>query len=245
MMRQRMCACIPAAGLVVLLAGTAVAEDAGGWRQTFATMPKDWEIQGKPGVDKARFEGGHADGTNRVLRMTSDKASATFKSGKLAVDLNRTPVMRWRWKAVKLPDGADGRKGERDDQAIGLYVSAGGMLSQKSVALRWETETPKDASGRAKYAGGVVSIFWKCIRNKADVSPDGWFIDEVNVADCFRTEFGEVPAKIGLGVSCNSQYTGTKAEALLDWVEFAPAAPAGAATKQAETAVKDRPAGGP
>lgn len=243
-MRQRTCSWVPVAGLVVLLAGTAVAEDADIWRQAFITMPKDWEIQGKPGVDKARFEAGYADSTNRVLRMTSDKASATFKSGKLAIDLTRTPVMRWRWKAVKLPEGADGRKGGRDDQAIGLYVSTGGLLSQKSVALRWETETPKDASGRAKYAGGVVSLFWKCIRNKSDVTPDGWYIDEVNVADLFKTEFGEVPAKIGLGVSCNSQYTETKAEALLDWVEFAPAPPMGAGTKQTAAADADRSSGG-
>lgn len=205
---------------LVLAAGVAMADDAAAWRQTFSTTPKDWEIQGKPGVANAVFAGGYEDGTNRVLRMTSDKASATFKSGKLTIDLNKTPMMRWRWKAVKLPDGADGSKASLDDQAIGLYVSSGGMFSQKSVALRWETETPKEACGRAKYAGGVVSIFWKCVRNKSDVNADGWYIDEANVAEIFKKEFGEIPSKIGLGVSCNSQYTGTKAEALLDWVEF-------------------------
>lgn len=209
---------------VLLLSGAAAfGEEAAGWRISFATAPKDWETQGKPGVADAVFKSGYEDGTNRVLRMTSDKASATFKSGKLAVDLNKTPVMRWRWKAVTLPAGADGRKDELDDQAIGLYVSTGGMFSQKSVALRWETDTPKDATGKAKYGAGVVSIFWKCVRNKDDLA-GGWQIDEANVADLFKEQFGEVPSKIGLGVSCNSQYTATKAEALLDWVEFVPAA---------------------
>jgi len=207
----------------IVLAGAVSAADTTSWRQTFTTKPKNWEIQGKPGVSDAVFTSGYEDGTNRVLRMTSDKASATFKSGKLSVDLNKTPVMRWRWKAVRLPEGADGRKSGLDDQAIGLYVSTGGMFSQKSVALRWETETPKGADGRAKYAAGVVSIYWKCIRDKTDVTDDGWYIDEANIAEIFKKEFGEVPSKIGLGVSCNSQYTGTKAEALLDWVEFIPA----------------------
>ena len=50
--------------------------------------------------------------------------------------------MRWRWKVVTLPAGADGSKDKLDDQAIGLYVSTGGMFSQKSFALRWETDTP-------------------------------------------------------------------------------------------------------
>ncbi len=196
-----------------------------GWRQSFGTMPRDWETQGKPGVAKAAFTCGFEDGTNRVLRMTSDKASSTFKSGKLSVDLTKTPVMRWRWKAVALPEGADGRKTDRDDQAIGLYVSAGGMFSQQSVALRWETDTPKGTEGRAKYAAGVVSICWECVRNKSDLATNGWYVDEANVADIFKKAFGEIPSRIGVGVSCNSQYTGTKAEALLDWVEFVPASP--------------------
>lgn len=194
------------------------------WRQTFADMPSDWEVQGKPGVAKAVFAAGFADGTNRVLRMTADKASGTFKSGKLAVDLNKTPVMRWCWKAVTLPDGGDGRSGKSDDQAIGLYVSAGGMFSQQSVAFRWETETPKGAEGRAKYGAGIVSISWHCLRNKSDLGTNGWFVEEANVGEAFQKAFGAVPARVGFGVSCNSQYTGTKAEALLDWVEFAPAA---------------------
>ena len=210
------------AGLSLLATFPLLAEDAAGWRQTFENPPKGWETQGKPGVPNAVFSSGHEDGTNRVLRMVSDKASATLKTGKLSVDLTKTPVMRWRWKAVALPTGADGSKDKLDDQAIGLYVSTGGMFSQKSVALRWETDTPKGATGKAKYGAGVVSIFWKCVRNKDDAAGT-WFIDEANVADLFKEQFGEVPTKIGLGVSCNSQYTGTKAEALLDWVEFVPA----------------------
>lgn len=189
---------------------------------SFERMPRDWDVQGVPGKAKAVFQGGYEDGTNRVLRMTSDKATATLKSGKLSVDLKKTPVMVWRWKAVQLPDGADGRSDKLDDQAIGIYISTGGMFSQKSVAYRWETDTPRGASGRAKYGAGMVSIYWIGVRNKEDLTPDddGWIVEQANVADAFRDAFGEVPATIGLGISCNSQYTGTKAEALLDWVAF-------------------------
>lgn len=193
-------------------------------RLTFATTPKGWDTQGVPGRAKAEFACGYEDGTNKVLRMTADKATATFKSGKLEVDLTKTPVMRWRWKAVTLPTGADGSNAKLDDQAIGLYVTAGGMLSQKSVALRWETDTAKGADGRAKYGGGMVSIYWQCTRNKSDLGTgDGWYVDEANVADLFKAKFEEIPTRIGLGISCNSQFTGTQAEALLDWVEFVPA----------------------
>lgn len=205
-----------------LLAVTSAQADDGGapWRQNFTNMPSSWSVEGKPTVSKAVFCAGYADGSNCVLRMTADNASATLKSDKLPVDLAKTPIMRWRWKAVTLPAGGDGRKSETDDQAIGIYVSSGGWFSQQSVAFRWETVTPRGISGRAKYGGGVMSIYWVCLRNQDDLKGDAWHVEEVNLAEAYRKAFGKVPDRIGLGISCNSQYTGTKAEALLDWVEF-------------------------
>ncbi|MEI7437890.1 MAG: DUF3047 domain-containing protein [bacterium] len=204
------------------LAGVVAQADDGGtaWRQNFTNMPPSWSVEGKPSVSKALFTAGYTDGTNCVLRMTADNASATLKSDKLSVDLTKTPIMRWRWKAVVLPTGGDGRKPETDDQAIGIYVSSGGWFSQQSAAFRWETLTPKGLDGRAKYGAGVVSIYWVCVRNQEDLKGGGWFVDQVNVADAYRKAFGKLPDRIGVGISCNSQYTGTKAEALLDWVEF-------------------------
>ena len=95
------------------------AEGVGKTRLTFTDTPKGWDVKGVPGRSKARFTSGYADGTNVVLRMTSDDATATFKSGKLQIDLNKTPRMRWRWKALVLPEGADGRNETLDDQAVG------------------------------------------------------------------------------------------------------------------------------
>jgi len=214
--------------LVVLIghSNVIIAETIPPVRVSFETMPPDWDVKGVPGRTKAEFTAGHKDGTNQVLRMTSDNATATLKSGKLGVDLNKTPIMRWRWKAVKLPAGADGSNEKLDDQAIGLYVSAGSMMRQKCVAYRWETDTPTGVTGRAKYAGGIVNLFWISVRNKDDLANaegDGWRIDSANVAEDFKKAFEEIPDSVGLGISCNSQFTGTKAEALLDWVEFLPA----------------------
>ena len=219
--------CIFISLLISITSSLSAAEVAGTPRLTFTDTPKGWDVKGVPGRSKALFTSGHADGTNFVLRMTSDDASATFKSGKLQIDLNKTPLMRWRWKALVLPEGADGRIETLDDQAVGLYVSTGSMLKQKCVAYRWETDTPKGHSGRAKYGAGIVSIFWVSVRNKEDLAAgsdsDGWFIDEANVAEAFEKAYGNIPDTIGLGISCNSQFTGTKAEALVDWVEFLPA----------------------
>ena len=88
--------------------------------------------------------------------MEADDSSATFATQLKHIDLQRTPILRWRWRVLEYPPDADGRVPERDDQAIGIYVSYGGFLGQRSVAYRWETDTPVGAEGTATYAAGIV-----------------------------------------------------------------------------------------
>ena len=203
----------------------ASAGDPAGWRITFDTLPKDWAVQGKPFTPEAVFEIA-ADPTNSTqhwLSMTADKASASLKSSEaLPVDLKKTPIMRWCWRATVLPTGADGRDPKKDDQAIGLYISSGGMFKQQSLAYRWETETPTGAEGDAQYAK-VVSVHWMALRNKQDADGQTFYTEERNVADDYQKAFGSIPEKIGVGISCNSQYTASKAAAQLQWIEFVPA----------------------
>ncbi len=190
------------------------------WRIDFNQMPANWEIQGVPFGRKADFSVGVTEGmTQPGLLMTADNASATLrmKGAIPGVDLNKAPIMRWRWRVTVFPTGADGRVSAKDDQAIGIYVSTGGMLSQKSVAYRWETETPVGEEGNVKYAR-VVSVFWISCRDKDSGSV--FFTEERNVADDFQRAFGSIPSEVGIGISCNSQHTGTKAAAQLEWIEF-------------------------
>ncbi|HBA85559.1 MAG TPA: hypothetical protein DCZ95_15865 [Verrucomicrobia bacterium] len=201
---------------------TVGAAEANPWRLDFKVMPAGWAVQGKPFTQAAVFAVGEdeANPSHRWLSMTADDASATLKSSDaLPVDLNKTPIMRWRWRATVLPTGADGRDPKKDDQAIGLYISTGGMFKQQSLAYRWETVTPMGTEGSAQYAK-VVSVKWHALRNEKDVDGATFFVEERNVAEDFKKAFGFIPDKFGLGISCNSQYTDSKAAAQLDWVEF-------------------------
>lgn len=207
-----------------LACATAVAhaETSDTWKLTFDRMPDGWSVQGKPFTRKAVFAVvTNADGSV-ALDMTADRATASLKtdSDLSAVDLNRTPIMRWRWRVLTFPTGADGRDPKKDDQAIGLYISSGGTFSQKSLAYRFETLTPIGDQGDATYAS-VVKVHWECVRN--ETSGSTWYTEERNVAEDYKKAFGEVPAQFGLGISCNSQYTRSKAEAQLAWIEFLPA----------------------
>jgi len=194
------------------------------WREEFRVKPDGWEVRTVPGTTVTEFtaDPAGADGAG-VLRMEADHASATFATQLKTVDLNRTPLLRWRWRVLEFPRNADGRDDERDDQAIGIYVSHGGILGQRSIAYRWETNTPVGSEGEASYAAGVVKVHWIAIRNRDD-GTGVWRIDERNVAADFQRVFGFVPDDPIIAVTSNSQYTSSRAIAELDWLELLPLA---------------------
>jgi len=206
-----------------------VKKEALGWREEFAAvsevdgniLPAGWKLQKKPGTKPAVFSvETDAEKDLSFLHMGADKASACLINTVDGVDLKKTPFLRWRWRVTTLPQGADGRMKAKDDQAIGIYVGTGSALSNKSVSYRWDTETPRGEEGNCAYGLGGTRVKWYTLRNREDAGSGQWFIEERNVAEDFKRAWGFYPEKIYLSVSCNSQYTGSKAAADLEWIEF-------------------------
>lgn len=215
-------------------------DTAPGWREDFSKVkqnsgkrfvPDEWEFKGKPFTTDAVFDvADDKSSGGKVLRMVADKASGTFLREVKGVDLKKYPVMRWCWRVKRLPVGADGRDEKKDDQAIGVYVGTG-KWTQESVAYRWETETPKNDSGKVSYGGGFVKVLWHALRNKED-SANQWYTESRDVRSDFEKAYGYVPSKFAVSVVCNSQNMKSISEAELAWVEFV-----SLETLQAEAAV--------
>lgn len=222
--------------VVILIAGTLVflrgdyfvpkeQKEAVSWKEDFAHkqgkgVPSGWKLKGKPGTPKAEFsvEKDPKSDTN-FLHVEADKASASIITDAKGVDLEKTPILKWKWRADKLPPGGDGRESKTDDQAIGVYVGSGGMLNSKSISYRWDTDTPKGSEGNVTYGGGIAKIKWYTLRNKDD-SLGKWIVEERNVAEDFKKAWGYTPKDVYVSVCSNSQYTGTEASADLGWIEF-------------------------
>lgn len=206
----------------------ALAQDSGAakalWREDFNTMPDAWKVRTKPGTSPAVFTAAKDPATGETfLNMAATNASASLVTDPEHLDPQKAPVIRWRWRVAVFPQGADGRNPDKDDQAIGVYISTGSFLRQRSIAYRWETDTPVGAEGTTTYAAGVVSVKWICLRNRQSSDGKTFLVEERNFLEDFRKAYGFEPKQIGISISCNSQYTGTTAEAQLDWMEFLPA----------------------
>lgn len=198
------------------------------WREDFSNpsvsgehfIPEDWRVRGKPGTPVTVFSVEKDDTGKGILHMRPDRSSGSLITVARNVDLNEAPIMRWRWKAVKLPEEADGRVPARDDQAIGIYAGGGSMLNNRSVSYRWDTETPVDSEGEASYGMGTVRVKWFTLRNKEDIKKNEWYVEERNVLEDLTDAWGAVPNEVYISITSNSQYTGTEAHAKLDWIEF-------------------------
>ena len=181
-------------------------------------IPDGWSYRGKPGTPDVKYEiVEDKELKHKVLHITSDKASGVIMVDSSDVDLKKYPIMRWRWKAVTLPTGADATVKSKDDQGIAVYVGYG-KLTQSSISYNWQTETPKGKSGSSTY-NWVVDVDWFTLRDKND-KKDTWFEEEVNVYDDMMKIFKKIPSSWALSISSNSQYTASKADVYLDYVEF-------------------------
>jgi Protein of unknown function (DUF3047) len=195
-----------------------------GWRVDFTVvqaklLAENWQIETLFGTPKTTFNL-EQQAKKQALVVSAKKSSGALVTTVKSVDLHKTPIMRWRWRVTKLPSKADGRITNKDDQALAIYVGIkGGYFSQKTLAYRWETETPRDASAKTSYILGTMKVKWFCLRNKSD-QLGKWYTEQRNIADDFKQIYGVVPDKFALSIAANSQHTQSSTRAEIQWVEF-------------------------
>ena len=179
-----------------------------------------WLFQPKPFTPETRFSL-VKDGNKRVLKVESRKSSGIILVDISRIPLQRYPILRWKWKAEKLPENADGRLPRKDDQALGIYVGAGKRVTN-SLAFRWETSTPIGYRGNAKYGMGLINVKWESLRNNKDPL-NVWVVEEINLYEKLMELFnGKLPRKdLALSISGNSQYTGSSSCGYVAFFEFA------------------------
>jgi Protein of unknown function (DUF3047) len=187
--------------------------------------PKKWKVIATlPGVPDTDFRVVRdAELKKNILRVSVNKSTGLFITDRtIVVDLNKQPIMRWRWRVKGLPKGGDVRKPNKDDQALAMYIGCNGWVDKKNVSYQWATDTPKGKTGKVSYAAGFVKCSWFVIRNKRD-KLNHWYTEERNVAQDFKKAYGFLPKRFAVSVAGNGQHTGSSTVAEVDFIEFIPA----------------------
>jgi hypothetical protein len=172
-----------------------------------------WQVKEKSG--KADFAVVKDDGIHAV-RLRSSNTSFSLQK-EVHVDLKQYPILTWKWKVTKLPNGGDFRKSSTDDQAAQLFLA---FSKIRAIVYIWDTTAPQGTMADAA-APFFMSIKAVVIRS-GKTETGSWITETRNVYDDYRKLFGGEPGDDvgGVRIQINSQHTGTSAESYFANIAF-------------------------
>ena len=196
-----------------------------------AVLPTGWEpLYFSRDVRKSEYSLVEDNGV-LVVRAES-KASASAMFYPLKIDLNKTPIVQWRWKIGNILKKGDATRKDGDDYAARLYIIFGYNASRLSWFEKLEYETyylineryPPLAALNYLWANKlpVDSLVPNIYSERAQMfvvrSGDGeigeWVMQERNIHEDYLKAFGEQPPAIsGVAIMTDTDNTGEQATA--------------------------------
>ena len=155
------------------------------------------------------------------VRLVCNDASWAFLH-KVDVDLERTPLLAWSWRAEVLPSGGDGRYDATEDEAAQMYVffpGAGAFpkMNPRIVGYTWET-VPEPGTYYISPKNDNARVF--VLRNAKD-GLGVWKGEERDVAADFKKAFGvAAPKPDVVCFQIDSSDTKTRAESCFAEIRF-------------------------
>jgi hypothetical protein len=179
-------------------------------------LPKEWSIKVWEGIPEIMVM---QDNQQRVLQLRSHHSSISLYR-ELEFQLDQTPFLNWEWKVNQLPENADARTGDRDDQAAGIYVvfpRFPAFLNSQLLGYIWDNTAPE---------GTIVpssnnSLIQYIVVRSGSTALGKWMKEKRNVLADYQQVFGDTPPAVG-GVSLmiDSDDTNSQAESFFREVVF-------------------------
>lgn len=128
-------------------------------------------------------------------------------------DLKVYPMLRWSWRAMALPEGADERKKETGDSGAAVYVVFPGRFRPYNIKYVWSSSLPVGATTESPYNSKTKIVV---LRNRT--TPFGkWVSEQVNVYEDYKRLIGEEPEEVqAIAIMSDSNNTESKAVAHYD-----------------------------
>jgi hypothetical protein len=196
-----------------------------------AAPPAGWSALVFPRIPKqTRYELVSDEGTVVVAATASGSASGWIH--RLDAPVEAARMLRWRWKAERLPEGGDARTKAGDDAAARVYVTFrysperlpwpqrllyeatrriyGEAPPHASLMYVWDTRAPVGTNVPNPYTDRVRTI----VLDSGAAELGRWRIHERDLLADYRAAFGEEPPPIsGVAIMTDADNTGGSAAA--------------------------------
>ncbi|WP_445664860.1 DUF3047 domain-containing protein [Fodinibius sp. AD559] len=112
------------------------------------------------------------------------------------INLYETPILSWKVRAHKLPEGANEKTSDRNDSVASIYVVFGmGRVAlvkkvPKSIRYTWSTTLPEGETGSKLFGNQQIIVV-----NSGKEDTGEWITFERNLVKDYRRMFGDDPPK--------------------------------------------------
>ena len=136
--------------------------------------------------------------------------------------LAATPMLRWEWKVVKFPTGADLREKSTSDATGHLFViwpRFPALVRSQLIGYVWDPSLPVGTVLKSRKTGTVHFI----VARSGSERVGHWVTDERSVAEDYRRIHGEdAPDPQAIALSIDTNDTRSSAETLFGRIAFVP-----------------------
>lgn len=176
-----------------------------------------------------------------LLRVRS-RGGASMLVLEEEIDVYETPVVSWRWRVTEDLARQDLRRQDGDDAAIRLYIAFRRPLSERGFGERFWAQVQESVYGEippdsalsfvwsSRYEGAFLSPYTDKqylvvpeIEGEGAFAQGEWIEHRVDLLETYRALFGEEPpAEAFVALMGDSDNTGGRTEAWLDYLKFTP-----------------------
>lgn len=138
---------------------------------------------------------------NHFARIFTDarglRAVVPLENGALNWNLDKRPILQWKWRARDLPKGGNEKKGSTNDTGGALYVTFGTDWLGRPKSIKYTYSSTLSVGTTVDYGPLKVLV----VASGAEQGTRKWIRHERNVIEDYRELFGDAPDKTPSGIA--------------------------------------------
>ena len=174
-------------------------------------FPSRWKVRGKKSVAQAVYRIAEEEG-NRFLYAYANNQDVQIGL-EFAFEPSDYPILRWRWRATKLPSGANERAKRTNDSAAAVYVIFDSGILPRAIKYVWSSSLPVGTRFDSP-------VYWRAkvvVLQHGPAMPGEWRQETVNFYQDYKSLFGFEPGEVrGIALLTDSDTMTSVAEAAYD-----------------------------